>query len=1540
MSRRDRLKQGLEARERVMARLSEGPAAQSAPSRRIDRLKSEEQRAQETRSLAPELFDPMKQLQAAKDTIQPPSSRTYTGPIPDAPSFQQQVESAKRFEGTADRQREERQQRVKDAPLTRLARLSQDVAAALMPEGLAERFPAPREGSIADKAVKGTPIIEQIGQGIKATDIPGVTDSNPVTNFIRGAGDTASLGLSTYGDRVMGLPERAEGATETGAGRAGQFAGGVALPAGKFVKGASLLSNVGRGVQAGVGLGGGIEIGEQLTNRNDQTPLERGVDIGLSGLLGGGGVAALSGLGKVGTALANRMRKAGIPESEVQNLLALPAPRERGNPNGAQTPDIITPEYTFALPEPQPQAATAARVSQQSNPYRTQFESLMEQAKRLQDEGRLTPGREDLEVESLWRQMAGPNGVSLDELIQRAYPQRVNRITPDLMDRARANQTAREVAGAPFPVRSNAERNIQGQIAPAAAPQTIPGRAPGVAPTKRIDITEEAQALNESPETTPNKYTGFKTSKGSTYTLGENGSTQRTKTLHEGHNPNDVGLKTPSQLTVYVDKDVAKLIGSHGSLNKEADPRVVLGPDGMYLVSKNSSTGRWGWHGDKIPYTSEPEVGKSPIEFWNITQDAEVGAYSKKYHAGNDIVEINGKSDLQPMQLPTEPSSSKLGFSAFGSKVKPYDNLSTDTKSQLVTRADREKLPLNVMSDKAYTKLVDNLHPLNIFDKEVERVVGSPLKAADRSHTLALNTRGADVIAHQILTTGQLDNKGHVIGKSLKEILSGLPNKRHSYVDFEDYLLNKHAITRAGRGEKVFRDSLNWTPDAGASKVAAYEARYPQFKEMSEEIYQFQQNMVDRWLVDSGLLNSEQAQAFMAANPTYVPNKRFFSELERAGTNISGRSPSSFGGQKAPVKGYQKGGSQRKIISPIESMIENVDAFVKAAKRNEVMQTVVQNLRRDPEALEGFIELVPEHQAMSAQSLKQINEALKSDGIDGLVANLTNDFDASFRQATQTGLDKDNVVRVMMDGEPVYIKVNDKPMLEAIMAMGPNQSNWFIQMVGKATQVFKTLTTGANPVFGLTRNLWRDIPSAYTASKTTNNPILFMSDLLHSAYEIATDGKLYREFKNFGGGHSSPIASDRNMLAQSKRQIIPSRNKLQGIIPKAYDGLQNLMNAVENAPRLAEYKRASAGGAPEDKIRGLFEAQDLTVNFKRRGSAVRELDAFFPYFNAAVQGLDKFARTYKDNKGLAIAKSALAVGVPAMVAYAMNYNNPDYEKVSRRTKDNFYLFPNPAKEGSFIKIAKPKEIGTVFADIPERLMDRFMKQDPEAFRDFADQIRTTFLVPGIQGAAKSGGITDRLAGVVGDTIAGPIADVAANRNFADSPIVPAYLERLSPELQSDARTSSLAKAIGEHTGTSPKSLDYLMKQYSGVIGQLGLPMMTPGAGDNPLQAAGSALAAQMTVDPVFSNDIMTKFYDRKSKLDQARTDYGVTGELPKDYNNKERKYLGKVSDKISDIRKEMRVIETDQTMPAKEKRETLRQMQDQMNQLAQAAISN
>lgn len=1245
------------------------------------------------------------------------------------------------------------------------------------------------------------------------------------------------------------------------------------------------VQTLARGAAGGALYQAGVEGGEAL-NGDQQSLAGRAKDIGVSAALGGAGDLAISG---IGAGLRKLFKRNGIPDQEVSEILALPEGRgtarqtaaaERSN-LAAGTESIANP-YTFELPEASAgtrMAAENAATGRQGlreidgalNDLNTKYEQAVIDEYKLLKQQRESRG--GVQQGQLQRDAAGvvigrTGRMSNNPRWYQEFYAQNGRVptNKDLYELARQrvdNGFVDDSGSVPSWRETNSyDEQLSGYQA---ARDTLAQNVREIYPALRVtDSPLVEQKLKDLRQTG-----------------------QRPRSIRDT-------AQASSQ---------PKLTDREKAINSKLDAGERPTQDDIeylnQLTNERQSAPRYD--------DTTPGAGRNATEEPIIKPETPTPV---------------GEPILRPGQFDEQ---SGLGIIA-GGRAKPYDSLSSSTRSQLVTRQERDAAGLTAMRDRAYTALVDDLHTLQQQDKILEDILDRPLSASERTHTLGLATRGADVISKRIITNGLVDANGHVVGESFKDVLSPLKpllkKNKQIFVDFEDYLLNKHAITRAERGEKVFRDKLNWTPDYGVQKVAEYESMFPEFKEAADKFYSFNKQMVQSWLVDTGIITQETADAWLKQNPFYVPNKRQFTKLEKTGKGFGGKKQ-GFGNQSNPVKGYPKGGSQRKIISPIEATIENVDAYVKAAKRNGVMQQYVRNIEQAPEAFEDWAEIVKQPEKPE-DITKTLLADMENDGLDQLLSRFTDDFDKAMQQ---TKLDKDNIVRAMVNGEPVHVKIKDPDLLAAVTALGPQRSGYVLDLVGKLTNNMKLLTTGSNPVFSLTRNLFRDIPQAYIASKTTNNPIAFASDLISAAIDIGRSRGAYQDFLNIGGGHASSIAADRNLLAQSKRAVLPGKDKaLRRGLGQAKDSYENLLNAVEIAPRLSEFKRVIAQGG--DLQAALEAAQDLTVNFKRRGALSGEIDKIFPYFNAAMQGLDKTIRTYKDNPAKALVKSALAITLPTLALYAINRDDPDYQKLSNRTKDAFLLIPRG--DGTFIKIAKPQEQGSIFSDLPERLMRLFADQDPAAFRDFADRIRTTFIPPGIQGMTGKRGV---IGGLLGDTILGPGVDIVANESWSGAPVVPAYLQDLSPGLQSDAKTTWPARKIGELTygtpfETSPKKLDYLAKQYTGWIGQFGQPLLSSG-GD-----PGYALSSQMTADPVFSNDLSTEFYHYKDKLDQANNDSDLR-DLPDWYSDGLRKKLAKISKQMSAIRADMRDVQGDSSLSNSQKRDELRKLQQSINDMAE-----
>lgn len=812
-----------------------------------------------------------------------------------------------------------------------------------------------------------------------------------------------------------------------------------------------------------------------------------------------------------------------------------------------------------------------------------------------------------------------------------------------------------------------------------------------------------------------------------------------------------------------------------------------------------------------------------------------------------------------------------------------------DTTGTIISKTDRQPISLSRLLNKAYIKSVNNIQRIKNVDDYTAKTTGRRLSPEDSAYMLASNSRGADQITRTILEESLVDAKGNKVGESLGSITKQIPAKQLQ--NFEAYMKARHAPSWIKEGKDVYNKDLG-VDEIMAEKIAKdYEARYPEFKNIADQWDKWYGDFGQKWLVDTGVMSQKQWDIWRKKYPHYIKLQREMAEVEKSKWSIGKRAK----------------GSERRTISFLESAIEDIDNIVKNAKRNESLQALIRQMERDPDGMRAWGEITALPEKAGSKNHNTFQK-----GIDGVL----DEVNASFEKA-RIDPKHGNIIVGRVDGSPVHVKIYDPMLLDALTHLNVKGQGIAVEVFRQGMRMFKNLTTGINPMFSLLRNVARDIPAAFIASKSTSNPARFAYDLVDSMVSIMGNKEIYQSYKAMGGGHSSSISANRNLLAESKARILPgyiNPNKpLQAtkrLAGKAVSALERLNNTIETAPRLAEYKRFAKDGDYAGKVRGLYEANDITVNFQRQSEVSRFADAFVPYFNAAIQGIDKFVRTYKDNPAQAAVKSLFAITLPSVLLYAKNHNDPNYQKLNERDKDMWFMIPKD--DGTFVRIPKPREIGVVFGALPERILRQWKDKDPEAFSKFAETLIRNFIPPT-------------------RTIAAPITDIKANEDWAGRPIVPGYMKNLSPGLQSDERTSAPAKFLGEKLNVSPKGLDYLARSYLGVLGQLGIPATTPGA------SVKEVLRRQVITDPVYSNKLVQDFYDKKGRLDTAYADAKQRGDELTGDEEKLRKLYGVINDTISDTRKQMREIEKNKLFNAEAKKGQLRGMQIAINSMVELA---
>lgn len=787
-----------------------------------------------------------------------------------------------------------------------------------------------------------------------------------------------------------------------------------------------------------------------------------------------------------------------------------------------------------------------------------------------------------------------------------------------------------------------------------------------------------------------------------------------------------------------------------------------------------------------------------------------------------------------------------VNLEAFGESENPLTNMTeskvydqslfpdNDTLSR--TRSTLDKLPLRERAKIGMKDIYKGLFNRQFGIEKIDNVTGGDTKIR------AMNSLKANAIVVEILSENLVDLQGKAKGKGLIPILQQLENNEVVY--FRNLLLNRHGISRANEGKPIFPDL---TAEKAQKNVNDILEQYPHFEEIERDVRKFMNDFRKIWLKDTGLISDELNDILSKTYPDYVPTQREFDPIEKVFD--SGGTKKGFVDQPSQIK---KAGTSNRNVDVLDNIFNMVNRTVRTAKKNEVAHSILEQVKNNPTATKSLVELLP--------SDYQGNKNL------------------------------DDVFSVWDKGERVYLKVKDKEFQEAINSIVDDiklgkPGNFFKRI----SNVFKSLITTKNPLFTI-RNIMRDIPAAYIQGSTWN-PYIFGKDIAGAIKDITTKSDVYQQYKGVGGQMSNFFAHGEYENYINKELKNLSRKNYNPVkwFKKLGDTVEDLNNITETMPRLAEFRRILRETG--DVQKALYESGEVTVNFSRGGEWAKKIDAFVPYFNASLQGVDKTARQFinKETRLGAIGKSIIALTIPTIFFQWLNSDDDDYKKISNRDKDaNFFI---PIGDSKFIKIPKSRGYDVLFSTLLERLL-RKIKGDDEAFKNY------------LSGVKASIGPVDPLTGSIFQGYLG----LSTNKKWNDSPIVPQNLLDASPYLQFDEKTSEISKKLGQELGLSPKKIDYLIDAYTGIVGDILLPAFTVSGGDTEISRAMSVIEQKFTTDSEYSNQDITNFYENIDKLNTKATDLKKLGEKKDLLNNALLNAFKKSSTDIKDVK--LKILKT------------------------------
>ena len=577
-------------------------------------------------------------------------------------------------------------------------------------------------------------------------------------------------------------------------------------------------------------------------------------------------------------------------------------------------------------------------------------------------------------------------------------------------------------------------------------------------------------------------------------------------------------------------------------------------------------------------------------------------------------------------------------------------------------------------------------------------------------------------------------------------------------------------------------------------------------------------------------------------------------------------------------------------------------------------------ITRQAKATEGSARWLEEVSPPEARpvtfTLEEIKKVLEDAGADLSAADLqavATIFRPSFVTAKIEG-----ILTVRDRGEVSYWQVHDKELYRALQAMDQESSNFLIRMLSLPARLLRLGATSMGPEFVI-RNPLRDAMDAYMQSR---NGFIPGVDSVRGLFHAIGRDELYYEWKRAGGEHAALVSLDRTTLREHLDDLMA--NKTKWVVSHPIEALRLLSETGEAATRLGEYARGRAKG--QTPREAALASREVTIDFARMGAKTRAVNSIVAFWNAAVQGTDKFLRTHKDNPKGTLIKAVTGLTIPSLLLWWANKDDPKYQEMPQWEKDFFWLIPTKGtrleKATPFIHIPKPFLWGMVYATTFERIADWINSHDPRAFDDWAKNVAQS---------ASPGFVP---------TAAIPLIESWANKSlFRGTPIEPQGMEKVIPEERYTSYTSEFSKQmakglvkVGLHV--SPMKLDNAIFGYSGGLGRaitegLNIPLRTGPARPSRKLADIPVLRAFAVRWPTTSAKSIQAVYDRLGDLEQkagtAQLSRKYPGRIqePEQLTARERAELARLRSTarlLSELNRRVRRVESNRSQSPGEKR--------------------
>lgn len=767
-----------------------------------------------------------------------------------------------------------------------------------------------------------------------------------------------------------------------------------------------------------------------------------------------------------------------------------------------------------------------------------------------------------------------------------------------------------------------------------------------------------------------------------------------------------------------------------------------------------------------------------------------------------------------------------------------------------------------------FNRKIEPFKPSNLYRSFVDDLADIQ-KIAPGAYELARIYRGAAEGAVSYVKEGRYEfsetgRRNVKTGKSLDEIVEPIKDNREYASAYLAARTIAEDLRRQGK-----TDSALYKQNAEAVKIA--EKKFSNFSQFGREFSDFMRDNL-KFALDAELISKDSYDKMVNSRDMYAPLYRVVEGSHKHGLGLTrGMEPKDATKLRTNVE------SMYDIVDPIQTGYNNAAYVVAMSERNAIMRKFAQEV--GGKRGDVLFEEVTTPKQSKEELLKQIKEKglpteyfkdLPQEVIEVLMENpiaadspTVNVFDKGVKKTYQV----DPVIYEAFKG---VNSAREASMLSKIFSL-PAQG----------LRYGATIT----PAY-ITRAFVRDIPHALTTSQYG----ITAPDIIKGVFSAFKKDEWYHEFVRSGGSYSSAQSLTRSSWSKNLDQLSKAKDK--GFIQKwVFDNklglkkMQDFSHALENAPRIAEFRKAIESG--ESRQKAALAARDITLDFQRKGAAMYVWNNIVPFSNAFIQGNAQFLKYMKpktDENGRVTFNDtakpylrALAyMGTPAVLNAVMNADNEKIRNQPAWMQHSFYMidtapFYDEKDKASapIIRIPKTQEFGAVLGNGIEAAINYIHDKDPKHFKDYVNEnlgelFTSRFLVP---------------------TAVAPALESWANKAlFFNTPIVPYGREGLLPSEQYSDRTTKAFKAaskllgeiFGDENTFRPAIAENYVDKWSGSLGRdllngidkaWGILSGEPILGD--LKASETYYLKAFTTDyPTMSAKPIREFFENYKSADQ------------------------------------------------------------------------